>query len=195
MEVDKGVLAVYCEHMHSLIHFLKGDSTMKLCITAAGNDLSSATDSAFGRAPWFIIVDTDSGAVESVENTSVNASQGAGIAAAQTMADNNVQAVLSGRLGPKAQTALSAAGITMYEGLAQTTVGQALEQFRLGQYSESGSQAAGRPAGPGVGTGTGAGTGAGCGRGMGGGGRRGGGGGGRGLGCGGGQGQGGRNRK
>ncbi len=169
---------------------------MKLCITAAGNDLSSSTDSAFGRAPWFVIVDTDSGAVEPVENTSVNASQGAGIAAAQTMADKNVQAVLTGRLGPKAQTALSAAGITMYEGLAQTTVGQALEQFRQGQYSESGSQAAGPPAGTGAGagTGTGAGAGAGCGRGMGGGGRRGGGGG-RGLGCGGGQGQGGRNKQ
>lgn len=153
---------------------------MKLCITAAGNDLSSATDSAFGRAPWFVIVDTDSGAVEPVENKSVNASQGAGIAAAQTMADKNVQAVLTGRLGPKAQTALSAASITMYEGLAQTTVGQALEQFRQGQYSESGSQAAGAGAGTGAG--------AGCGRGMGGGGRRGGGGG-RG------QGQGGRNRQ
>lgn len=172
---------------------------MKLCITAAGNDLSSATDSAFGRAPWFVIVNTDSGAVEPVENTSVNASQGAGIAAAQTMADKNVQAVLTGRLGPKAQTALSAAGITMYEGLARTTVGQALEQFRQGQYSESGSQAAaGSPAGTstgaGAGAGTGTGAGAGCGRGMGGGGRRGGGGG-RGLGCGGGQGQGGRNRQ
>ena len=168
---------------------------MKLCITAAGNDLSSATDSAFGRAPWFVIVDTDSGAVEPVENTSVNASQGAGIAAAQTMADNNVQAVLTGRLGPKAQTALSAAGIAMYEGLAQTTVGQALEQFRQGQYSESGSQAAaGSPAGAGTGAGAGAGASAGCGRGMGGGGGRGVGGG-RGLGCGRGQGQGGRNRK
>lgn len=159
---------------------------MKICITAAGNDLASATDSAFGRAPWFVIVDTDSGVVEPVENRSVNASQGAGIAAAQTMSDKNVQAVLTGRLGPKAQAALSAAGITMYEGLAQTTVGQALEQFRQGQYSESGSQAAGRPAGAGAGMG--------CGRGMGGGGRRGGGGG-RGLGSGRGQGQGGRNRQ
>ena len=159
---------------------------MKLCITAAGNDLSSATDSAFGRAPWFVIVDTDSGAFEAIENTSVNASQGAGIAAAQAMADKNVQAILTGRLGPKAQAALSAAGITMYEGLVQTTVGQALEQFRQGQYSESASQAAGRSAGAGAGAGMG------CGRGMGGGGRRGGGGG-RGLGPG--RGQGGRNRQ
>ena len=168
---------------------------MRLCITAVGNDLSSATDSAFGRAPWFVIVDTDSDAVEPVENTSVNASQGAGIAAAQTMADKNVQAVLTGRLGPKAQTALLAAGITMYEGLARTTVGQALEQFRQGQYSESGNQAAASsPAGTGAGTGAGAGAGAGCGRGMGGGGGRGVGGG-RGLGCGRGQGQGGKNRQ
>ncbi len=155
---------------------------MKLCITAAGNDLASPTDSAFGRAPWFVIVDTDTGAVEAVENTSVNASQGAGIAAAQTMADRNVQAVLTGRLGPKAQAALAAAGITMYEGLARTTVGQALEQFRQGQYSQSGSQTADRPAGTGAG--------AGCGRGMGGGGGRGGG---RGLGPGRGQGR--RNRQ
>ena len=106
------------------------------------------------------------------------------------MADKNVQAVLTGRLGPKAQTALLAAGITMYEGLARTTVGQALEQFRQGQYSESGNQAAGSPAGTGAGTGAGAG----CGRGMGGGGGRGVGGC-RGLGCGRGQGQGGKNRQ
>lgn len=165
---------------------------MKLCITAAGNDLTAATDSAFGRAPWFVLIDTDSGAVESVENTSVNASQGAGIAAAQTMADNSVQAILTGRLGPKAQTALSAAGITMYEGLAQTTVGQALEQFRQGQYSASGGS--GNQAGNNNSAGNA--PGGGCRRGAGGGGGRGGGGGAcRGKGSGQGRGQGGGNRQ
>lgn len=157
---------------------------MKLCITAAGNNLSSATDISFGRAPWLLIVDTESGAVDPVENTSVNASQGAGIAAAQAMADKNVQAILTGRLGPKAQAALSAAGIKVYEGLAQTTVGQALEQFSQGLYSESNAEPAGNAAGGGCGRG----------RGMGGGGRRGSGGG-AGRGTGSGQGLGGRNRQ
>lgn len=101
------------------------------------------------------------------------------------MADNNVQAILTGRLGPKAQAALSAAGITIYEGLAPITIGQALEQFRQGQYSKSGGEAAGCPAG--------ADTGAGCGRGLGGGRRDGGSG--RGLGFCRRQGQGGRNRQ
>ena len=172
---------------------------MKLCITAAGNDLSAPTESAFGRAPWFVLVDTDSGTAEGIENTSVNATQGAGIAAAQTMADHGVGAVLTGRLGPKAKAALEAGGIATYEGLSRTTVGQALEEFRAGKYSGAGATAAGataaapRSAGPPAdqfggfsGSRAGGGSGGGLGRcGGAGGGRRGGGqGGGQGRGCG-----------
>ncbi len=43
---------------------------MKLCITAAGNDISAATDAAFGRAPWFVLVDTESGITQGIENVS-----------------------------------------------------------------------------------------------------------------------------
>jgi predicted Fe-Mo cluster-binding NifX family protein len=107
---------------------------MKLCITAAGNDISAATDAAFGRAPWFVLVDTESGITQGIENVSAQATQGAGIAAAQTMSEHGVDAVLTGRLGPKAKTALEASGVGMYEGLGRSTVAEALEQFRAGQY-------------------------------------------------------------
>lgn len=168
---------------------LKGGFSMKLCITAAGNDVSANTDSAFGRAHWFVLVDTESGAVEAIENASINASQGAGIAAAQTMADKNVEGVLTGRLGPKAQTALAAAGVKMFEGLGSLTVGQALEQFKQGQYKESGTSDAGTGASTGAAPNNKPG-GCGCGRG---GGRGKGGGGGRGQGMG--RGQGGGNQQ
>lgn len=149
---------------------------MKLCITAAGNTLSSPTDSAFGRAPWFVLINTDSKAVEALANSSVNAVQGAGIAAAQLMADQGVEAVLTGRLGPKAQAALAAAGIAMHEGLARCTVDEALQQFHAGQYPASRSDAAGPTpsaassaalaagAAQGQGRGMGGGQGKGCGR-------------------------------
>lgn len=107
---------------------------MKLCITAAGNDINAATDAAFGRAPWFVLVDTESGATQGIENVSAQAAQGAGIAAAQAMSEHGVDAVLTGRLGPKARTALEASGVGMYEGLGRSTVAEALEQFRAGQY-------------------------------------------------------------
>lgn len=119
---------------------------MKLCITAAGNSLSAPVDSAFGRAPWFMLIDTESGAAEAVANTSADAAQGAGIAAAQLMAARQVDAVLTGRLGPKAQAALAAVGIAMHEGLGRCAVSEALEQFRAGQYPAGGAAASSAPA-------------------------------------------------
>lgn len=145
---------------------------MKLCITAAGNTLSAPTDSAFGRAPWFMLVDTDSGAAEALANSSADAVQGAGIAAAQLMAEHKVEAVLTGRLGPKAQAALAAAGIAMHEGLGRCTVGEALAQFRAGQYSAAGAAVSAASAGQGPGRGMGSGRGQGCGKCGGGRGRR-----------------------
>jgi predicted Fe-Mo cluster-binding NifX family protein len=157
---------------------------MKLCITAAGNDLSAATDSAFGRAPWFMLIDTETGAAEAVANPSINAGHGAGIASAQLMADHGVEAVLTGRLGPKAQSALAAAGIAMHEGLPACTVSEALAQFKAGKYGGAAASCGAAPvnqggpamqaagAGQGRGMGMGGGRGQGCGCGGAGGGRR-----------------------
>ncbi len=145
---------------------------MKLCITAAGNNLSATTDSAFGRAPWFVLINTETSASEAIANPSVNAGHGAGIAAAQLMADHGVDAVLTGKLGPKAQAALAAADIAMYEGLASCTVNEALDQFQAGKYGAAPSAEPVNPqaqatGGQGMGGGRGQG---GCGR-CGGGGR------------------------
>jgi predicted Fe-Mo cluster-binding NifX family protein len=140
---------------------------MKLCITAAGNSLDAMTDESFGRAPWLVIVDTDTQAlVEAVENSGVQASQGAGIAAAQAVADRGVQALLTGRVGPKAQAALQAAGIQIYENINRATVRQVLEEFNSGRYSVSTGASSGYGAGCGPGKGRGQG-GRGGGRGMG----------------------------
>jgi predicted Fe-Mo cluster-binding NifX family protein len=74
-------------------------------------------------------------------NKSVDAVQGAGIAAAQLMAEHQVDAVLTGKLGPKAQAALSAAGIAMHEGLGRCTVAEALAAFRAKAASTEGGAA------------------------------------------------------
>jgi predicted Fe-Mo cluster-binding NifX family protein len=157
--LDTCLSAAYYVHKHKINSFHLGGGTMKLCITAAGNTLSAPTDSSFGRASWFMFVDTDSEVTEALANSSADAVQGAGIAAAQLMAEHKVDAVLTGKLGPKAQAALTAAGIAMYEGLARCTVGEALAQFRAGHYSSAGAAA---PA-----AGMGGGRGQGCGRGGG----------------------------
>ncbi len=111
---------------------------MKLCITAAGNTLEANTDSSFGRAPWLILIDTDTLAFEAIENSGMNASQGAGIAAAQLISDKGADGLLTGKVGPKAQTALDASGVAIYEGLASGSVKEAVSRFKDGSNPKSG---------------------------------------------------------
>jgi len=183
---------------------------MKLCITAAEKNIDANVDTRFGRAPWLLILDTDTGAmIEAVENTAAAQAQGAGIATAKLMSDRNVAAILTGSVGPNAASVFQATGVSLFEGISpQDTVQEALAKFKQGAYGQGQAQngasttpptgqgeARGRGiAGGGRGMGGGAkGRGsAGGGRGMGGGGRgRGSAGGGRGMGGGGGQGMGG----
>ena len=110
---------------------------MKVAVSASGNDLASRVDPRFGRAKYFLIVDAESYAVETVDNAqNLNAAQGAGIQAAETVSRYGAQAVLTGHCGPKAFRALSAAGIKVYTGL-EGTVKEALDRFKAGELKEA----------------------------------------------------------
>ena len=85
---------------------------MKIAVSAEGNDIQSKVDPRFGRAAYFIIYNTDDDSFEAVSNDiNVQAMQGAGVQAAQTVAGKRVDWVVSGNMGPKAFRGLKAAGI------------------------------------------------------------------------------------
>ncbi|MHB8810127.1 MAG: NifB/NifX family molybdenum-iron cluster-binding protein [Desulfobulbaceae bacterium] len=116
---------------------------MNLCISSTGKESGSQVDSSFGRAPYFLIIDTDTMRVKAVQNPAAITGQGAGIAAAQTATDQGADAVLTGYVGPNAFNALRAAGIRVFEGLAENeTVRDALARFARGEYKETTSLAA-----------------------------------------------------
>ena len=105
---------------------------MKVAVSSQGTDLASAVDPRFGRAPYFVIVDTDSDQVEAVDNEqNLNAPQGAGIQSAQCVINQGVEAVVTGHCGPNAFRTLSAAGIALYLGV-DGTVGEAVEKLKEG---------------------------------------------------------------
>jgi predicted Fe-Mo cluster-binding NifX family protein len=105
---------------------------MKIAISARTASLDSEFDSRFGRAPLFVIYDTESKEVTSCDNAqNLDAAQGAGIQTAQNVANAGAQAVISGHCGPKAFTVLSAAKIAVYQVKAET-VRDALSQYEGG---------------------------------------------------------------
>ncbi|NOY77454.1 MAG: dinitrogenase iron-molybdenum cofactor biosynthesis protein [Calditrichaeota bacterium] len=150
---------------------------MKIAVTASGPNLESATDPRFGRAAYFIIVDTETGQFKAIQNPNVMATGGAGIQSAQLVVMEGVQAVVSGSFGPNAMRTLAASGVQMYEGISGT-VQEAVERFKSNQLNPVAAAPAGAVppmgAGYGGGAGFGPGMGGGFGRGMGGGRGRGG---------------------
>ena len=106
---------------------------MKIAVTASGNTLDSPVDQRFGRAPCFFLVDSASGAFEVHDNTqNLNAAQGAGIQAAETVSRLGAEVIITGHCGPKAFRALRGAGIPVMVG-ATGTVAEAIQAFRSGK--------------------------------------------------------------
>jgi len=106
---------------------------MKIIITSEGTNLESQVDPRFGRAKYFILVDTDSGEFSAHDNAqNLNAPQGAGIQAAQAVARLGAETVLTGHVGPKAFITLQAANIPVYTGVFGT-VSEAIDQFKSGR--------------------------------------------------------------
>ena len=103
---------------------------MKLAVTSQGKELSSDVDPRFGRASFFIVVDTDTDEVTVHDNSrNLNASHGAGTQAAQTVASFGVDAVVTGDIGPNAYIALQAIEIKTYVG-ATGSVADAVEKVK-----------------------------------------------------------------
>jgi predicted Fe-Mo cluster-binding NifX family protein len=106
---------------------------MKIAISSSGKTLDSAVDPRFGRAEYFIIVDPETMDFEVVENSqNFNLPQGAGIQAGKTIADNKVDALITGNCGPKAFKVLQSAGVKIMTG-ASGKVADVIEQYINGE--------------------------------------------------------------
>ncbi len=106
---------------------------MKVCVTATSAGLSAQVDPRFGRAQYFIFVDTEDMSCESIPNPNVSAVGGAGIQSAQLVAEKGAEVVITGHIGPNAASALSAAGIKVVTGVQGLTVREAVERFVTGK--------------------------------------------------------------
>jgi predicted Fe-Mo cluster-binding NifX family protein len=112
---------------------------MKIAVTAQGESLESLVDPRFGRAKYFIIYDIETGKFTAKNNTqNLNASQGAGIQAAQNIIETGAELLITGHCGPKAFTVLSAGNVKIAIGTTGT-VEDAIKQYKDGKlkYTDS----------------------------------------------------------
>ncbi len=83
---------------------------MRIAISSTGPDLDAQVDPRFGRCQCFVVVDPATEELEVLDNEAAMMSGGAGIQAAQMVANSGVDAVITGNLGPNAADTLEATG-------------------------------------------------------------------------------------
>jgi len=110
---------------------------MKICITSAGKSMDSQGDTRFGKAPCFLIIDTESMNYEFLDNPGKDGPK-SGLWAARVMLEQGVEAVLSGCMGQNAQSVLRTGNIKVFEGLSgDESIRNAVETFKESGYRES----------------------------------------------------------
>ncbi|MBN2723831.1 MAG: NifB/NifX family molybdenum-iron cluster-binding protein [Deltaproteobacteria bacterium] len=103
---------------------------MKIAVTSQNNSIDSDFDSRFGRAPWFIVLNTEDGSWSAVDNSeNLNAAHGAGTQSARTIINLGVNALVTGHCGPKASEVLKMAGVDIFDTNA-TSCMDALNKYR-----------------------------------------------------------------
>jgi len=121
---------------------------MKICISATGDNLDAVLDPRFGRAVYFLIVDDKGNLIKALKNTGVQAMRGAGITAAQIVAKEKVDAVITGNVGPNAFMVLSGSGIKIFLANSRMSVRDVFKEYQEGKLQEAKGEV---PFGPGFG--------------------------------------------
>ncbi|MGB9680147.1 MAG: NifB/NifX family molybdenum-iron cluster-binding protein, partial [Thermoanaerobacteraceae bacterium] len=80
-----------------------------------GKTINAKVDSRFGRAPFFVILDTQTLGYKFIENVAAQQSSGAGTKAAEMLINEGIEALISSNLGPNAMSVIKAAKIPVYK--------------------------------------------------------------------------------
>lgn len=104
---------------------------MKIAVPSTGQTLEDPADTRFGRARYFILIDSDTMDHQAVENPGASAQGGAGIAAAQAVADRQAGAVITHQCGMNAARVFQSAGIELIQAVPGT-VGELVQKYNEG---------------------------------------------------------------
>ncbi len=88
---------------------------MKICVSAEEPDIHALVAEEFGHSPFFVIYDTDTKAWEAFPNVAGEATEGAGIVAAEQVVGLDADVVLTGYVGVHGEKKLRSKNIRIVQ--------------------------------------------------------------------------------
>lgn len=110
---------------------------MKIVVSSTGKNLKNNVAEVFGRCPYFVIAEIENNKIirsETMENAVADQTGGAGISAAQAVAEKSVDAVIAGNIGPRALDVLRQFNIEVYNGSG--SIEKVLQKFIDGKLTK-----------------------------------------------------------
>ncbi|OYT35009.1 MAG: diguanylate cyclase [Candidatus Aenigmarchaeota archaeon ex4484_52] len=92
---------------------------MKIIISSTGDKIDDLLDARFGRCPYFIVVEIENKKIKTInaiKNIAMAQMTGAGINAAQIVANENPDAIITTNIGPRAFDVFEQFNILIYCG-------------------------------------------------------------------------------
>ena len=108
---------------------------MKILLPVDKEQENANINQSLGRAPYYMLYDTDVGSSKFFRNPASNSPSGAGIEAAQAIVDSGASALLTPRCGNNAYDILNKAGIKILRTI-QGSAKSNIDAFLDGQLSE-----------------------------------------------------------
>ena len=130
---------------------------MKVAISTAGNSLDANVDPRFGRCNHFIIINTSDMSYNVISNDAQYEGHGAGVSAAQKIIQQDIDAIISGNIGPNAFQVIRAANVKIYtfSGTVKDAINKLLDNQLIAQTRPTNTGHFGMGAGRGQGRGRG----------------------------------------
>ena len=103
---------------------------VKVAISSMDKNINGNVADVFGRCSYFIIAQVEQGKIgetKVIENGNINQISGAGVSAAQLIAEQKVEAVISKNMGPRAVDVLTQFNIEIYSG--EGAIKEVLQKF------------------------------------------------------------------
>lgn len=112
-------------------------SSFKITIASTGRDMNSLLSPIFGRSQDFITIELENSEIKSLKSKPnlLQKEKGAGNLAAQYLADNKVEILITGKLGNVSFRLLKNNGIKVYKG-SEGTVEKNIRLFHEGKLKE-----------------------------------------------------------
>jgi predicted Fe-Mo cluster-binding NifX family protein len=112
---------------------------MKIAVSATHRSLEADVDPRFGRCMCFVIVETEDNEIKGhkeISNEAIQATRGAGVQAAQIVANEGAEVVITGNIGPNAFNVLSQTGIKIVTGVSGK-VSEVVKKYLKGELKET----------------------------------------------------------